>query len=35
MVNHNGGVKTGQQMADEQVPALRTFNMSASKLNKG
>lgn len=26
MVNHNGGVKNGQQIADEQVPALSTFN---------
>jgi hypothetical protein len=35
MVNQNGGVKTIHQIADEQVPELRTFNMSVSKLKKG
>jgi hypothetical protein len=34
MVNHNGGIKTGQQMADEQVPALRTFNSLSLNLKK-
>jgi hypothetical protein len=34
MVNHNGGIKTGQQMADEQVSALRTFNSLSLNLKK-